>query len=103
VNPTDFIYSVPCSETPTAYYFSVNVSDAGGVASVVLDWTGYGVRDGPVTMNFIGGNQYVYSLGAFQNDGAMDTFTITATDNASNSSTVSPSWYLIIELCGGGS
>ncbi|MGD2253418.1 MAG: hypothetical protein PVF70_10950 [Anaerolineales bacterium] len=96
-----YVYGGTC--TPTDFYISVNVSDAGGVASVVLDWTGYGVRDGPVTMNFIGGNQYVYALGAFMQSGWLDGFSITATDNASNTSSVTPSWNLDIEACGGGS
>lgn len=87
--------------TDTAFYFSVNVADASGVASVMLNWTGEEVRDGPATLNPIGGNLYVHSLGAFQQPGMLHSFSITATDNASNSSTVYPTWNLDIEDCGG--
>jgi hypothetical protein len=105
VNPLDFIYTYKtpggayCTETPTAFYFSATVTDAGGVASVVLDWTGSGVRNGPATLNPIGGNQYVHSLGLFLNPGLLSGFSITATDNASNTTTVYPTWSLDVEQC----
>ncbi len=101
VDPDDWIYDVPGGCTPNAFYISVEVTDAGGVASVILDWDGNGVRSGPATLNPIGGNLYVHSLGAFMQPGSLNGFSITATDNASNSSTVTPSWNLDIENCGG--
>lgn len=102
VDPS-WVFDATGTCTPTAFLISVDVSDSGGVASVVLDWTGVPVRDGPESMNFNGGNEYVYSLGAFMQPGQLGEFSITATDNASNSSTVYPTWNLDIEDCGGSS
>lgn len=101
VDPADYIFTHGTGETctPAAFYFSVTVTDSGGVASVTLDWDGHGVRDGPAILNPIGGNLYVHSLGLFVNDGWLDNFSITATDYASNSSSVTPSWNLDVERC----
>ncbi len=67
-----------------------------------LNWSGSGIRSGPENMNYSGG-KYVKDLGLFVNTGSLSNFTITATDNAGNSKTDSPSWNLDVEECGGGS
>ena len=101
VNPKDFVYNTNGSCSPTSFNFSVKVTDAGGVASVKLNWTGSGVRSGPVSMNKSGG-KYVKSLGQFVNTGKLKGFSITAKDKAGNTSTISPKWNLDVEQCGGG-
>lgn len=102
VTPNTFVYNTNGSCSPTSFNFSVNVTDAGGVASVRLNWTGSGIRSGPENMNYSGG-KYVKDLGLFVNTGSLSNFTITATDNVGNSKTDSPSWNLDVEECGGGS
>ena len=80
----------------------MKVTDASGVANVRLNWKGSGVRNGPESMNYSGG-KYVKNLGLFVNTGSLSNFSITATDNAGNTSTLSRGWNLDIEECGGGS
>ena len=103
VSPNDFVYNTNGSCSPTAFNFSVNVTDAGGVASVKLNWIGSGVRSGPVNMNPSGG-KFIKSVGQFiGTTGSLSSFSITATDNSGNIRTISPSWNLDVEECGGGS
>jgi hypothetical protein len=102
VSPKDFVYNTNGSCSPTSFKFSVKVSDAGGIASVKLNWTGSGVRSGPVSMNKSGG-KYVKSLGQFVNTGKLKGFTITAKDKAGNTSQIKTNWKLDVEECGGGS
>jgi hypothetical protein len=100
VSPDDFIYTTDGSCSPTYFQFSVTATDASGIASVSLNWTGAGVRSGPVAMNYSGsGGVYFKNLGIFQNPGSLSGFSITATDNAGNSSTINPSWSLDVEQC----
>jgi hypothetical protein len=102
VSPDDFIYNTNGSCSPTYFQFSVKVTDAGGISSVSLNWTGTGVRSGPVAMNYSGGGGvYFKNLGLFVNTGSLSSFSITATDNAGNSSTINPGWSLDVEECGG--
>lgn len=100
VTPNDFIYNTNGSCTPTFFQFTVKVTDASGIASVSLNWTGIGVRSGPVSMNY-SGDVYFKNLGLFENTGSLSGFSITATDNAGNSSTINPTWSLNVEQCGG--
>lgn len=102
INPNDFVFTSGGSCTPTAFLISASVTDAGGVKSVVLNWDGQGVRDGPANMNYVSG-KYEVSLGLFVNSGNLTNFTITARDNAGNQSTYSPGWNVAVEQCGGGS
>jgi hypothetical protein len=102
VSPNGFVYTSDGSCTPTAFNFSVKVTDSGGIANVVLNWSGSGVRSGPLNMNYSGG-KYVRTLGQFNNPGRLSGFKITATDKAGNTSSISPSWNLDVEQCGGGS
>ncbi|MGB2955092.1 MAG: hypothetical protein WBB64_03890 [Anaerolineales bacterium] len=102
VNPNDFIYNTNGSCSPTAFNFSVNVTDAGGISSVKLNWTGTGIRSGPENM-YLSGGKYVNNLGLFVNTGTLSGFSITAIDNSGNISTINPSWSLDVEECGGGS
>jgi hypothetical protein len=102
VTPKDFVYNTNGSCSPTSFKFSVKVTDAGGVASVKLNWTGSGVRSGPVSMNK-SGSKYVKTLGQFVNTGILKGFSISATDNSGNTSSISPNWNLDVEQCGGGS
>ncbi len=100
VSPSDFIYTTNDSCSPTAFNISVKVTDAGGVSSVSLNWTGSGVRSGPESMYYSAG-KYVKNLGLFINPGSLSNFSITATDTAGNTSTLSLGWNLDVELCGG--
>ena len=102
VTPKDFVYNTNGSCSPTSFKFSVKVTDAGGVASVKLNWTGSGVRSGPVSMNK-SGSKYTKSLGQFVNTGKLKGFSITAKDKAGNTSQIKPNWKLDVEECGGGS
>jgi hypothetical protein len=102
VSPNSFVYTSNGTCSPTAFKFSVKVTDSGGIARVVLNWTGSGVRSGPAAMNLSGG-KYFRNLGQFNNTGSLSGFTITATDKAGNKSTISPGWHLDVESCGGGS
>jgi hypothetical protein len=53
-------------------------------------------------MNYSGGGGvYFKNLGLFVNTGYLSSFSITATDNAGNSSTINPGWSLDVEECGG--
>jgi hypothetical protein len=90
-----------------SFYFSVSVTDnvsSGNDITVTLNWTGSGVRSGPVSMHWGGsGSTYFRYVGAFQNPGSLSSFSITATDKAGNSSQLSiPSWQLDVEQCGCG-
>jgi len=100
VSPNDFIYNTNGSCSPTTFKFSVKVTDASGISSVVLNWSGSGVRNGPEYMNFSGG-KYVNNLGLFVNTGSLSNFSITATDNAGNTKTKNLDWSLDVEECGG--
>jgi hypothetical protein len=102
VSPNDFIYTSDGSCSPTNFQISVKVTDAGGISTVSLNWTGSGVRSGPVSMNYSGsGGVYFKNLRLFENPGSLSGFSITATDNTGNSSTINPSWNLNVEQCGG--
>lgn len=100
VSPNDFIYNTNGSCSPTTFKFSVKVTDSGGISSVKLNWSGSGVRSGPENMNYSGG-KYVKNLGLFVNTGSLSNFSITATDNAGNTSTKNLGWNLDVEECGG--
>ncbi len=100
VSPNDFIYNTNGSCSPTYFNFSVKVTDASGISSVRLNWTGSGVRSGPEPMNYSGG-KYVKSLGLFVNTGSLSNFSITATDTKGNTSTKNLGWSLDVEECGG--
>ena len=100
VSPNDFIYNTNGSCSPTTFKFSAQVTDASGISSVRLNWTGSGIRSGSESMNYSGG-KYVKDLGLFVNTGSLSNFSITATDNAGNSSTKNLGWSLDVEECGG--
>ncbi len=100
VSPNDFIYNTNGSCSPTTFKFSVKVTDSGGVSSVKLNWSGSGIRSGPENMNYSGG-KYVKNLGLFVNTGSLSNFSITAKDNAGNTSTKNLGWNLDVEECGG--
>lgn len=101
VTPSDFVYTSGGGCSPTTFKFRVNVGDPSGVATVTLDWTGNGVRSGPVNMNYYQG-KYVYDLGLFNYPGSLTNFSIQAVDTLGNVSTIYPAWNLNVEQCGGG-
>jgi hypothetical protein len=93
-----------CCGGDTSFYFTVNITDnvsSGHDISVMLYWTGINVRSGPEAMHWSGsGSTYFKYLGLFNNPGSLSSFSITATDKAGNSSTLSvPGWNLQIEDC----
>lgn len=101
ISPSSFIYNTNGSCTPTKFTISANVSDAGGIKSVVLNWTGSGVRSGPATMNGSGG-KYTVKVGKFVNTtGQLSNFSITATDKAGNIKKINLGWSVNVEECGG--
>jgi hypothetical protein len=90
-----------------SFYITVSVTDnvsSGNDIAVRLNWTGSGVRSGPVSMNWSGsGNSYFRYVGAFQNPGTLSSFSITATDKAGNQAKLfMTNWQLNVEQCGCG-
>jgi hypothetical protein len=108
---TDYCF-VTCSGTANdcgveSFLFTVSVTDdvsSGNDITVTLNWTGSGVRSGPISMHWGGsGSTYFRYVGAFQNAGSLSGFSITATDKAGNTAQLSiPSWQLDVEQCGCG-
>lgn len=104
----DWCY-VTCSGTSNdcgaeSFYITVSVTDnvsSGNDISVTLNWTGSGVRSGPLSMHWGGsGSTYFRYVGAFQNSGTLSSFSITATDKAGNMAQLSLSgWQLDVEQC----
>lgn len=107
----DFCFTT-CSGTANdcgaeSFYISVSVTDdvsSGNDISVKLNWTGSGVRSGPISMHWGGsGSTYFRYLGAFQNPGTLSGFSITATDKAGNMAQLfMTNWQLDVEQCGCG-
>jgi hypothetical protein len=118
-NPSDNTTTDYCFETCSGtandcgvetFFITVSVTDnvsSGNDIAVTLNWTGSGVRSGPLSMHWAGsGSTYFRYIGSFQNSGSLSSFSITATDKAGNTAQLSlSSWQLDVEdcTCGGGS
>ncbi len=94
-NPTLISVQIQCGATPPTTIISARVTDASGVARVVVRVAGFGEYD----MTPIGGGYYQATLGPFSEAGSLSIF-VQAQDNAGNAA-ISPPIEVQIVPCPG--